>query len=100
MNLMTTVNNHHSTSLFNLGAEKFLFNSIRTQKLLVVLSKLFGKNGKLKVEPNSKLVKNGGKTAICLQYVGGSSIDLILLHNWGSKSIESENCIGNDKWVT
>jgi len=48
-NLMTTVKNHHSTSLFNLGTEKFLFNSIRTQKLLVVLSKLFGKNVKLQL---------------------------------------------------
>jgi hypothetical protein len=48
-NLMTRVNNHHSTSLFNLGTDKFLFNSIRTQKLLVVLSKLFGKNVKLQL---------------------------------------------------
>lgn len=48
-NLMKTVNNHHSTSLFNLGTDKFLFNSIRTQKLLVVLSKLFGKNVKLQL---------------------------------------------------
>jgi ribosomal protein S3 len=49
MNLITTVKNHHSTSLFNLGTEKFLFNSIRTQKLLVVLSKLFCKNVKLQL---------------------------------------------------
>lgn len=48
-NLMTAVKNHHSTSLFNLGTDKFLFNSIRTQKLLVVLSKLFGKNVKLQL---------------------------------------------------
>jgi hypothetical protein len=48
-NLMTTVKNHHSTSLFNLGTDKFLFNSIITQKLLVVLSKLFGKNVKLQL---------------------------------------------------
>lgn len=48
-NLTTTVKNHHSTSLFNLGTDKFLFNSIRTQKLLVVLSKLFGKNVKLQL---------------------------------------------------
>jgi len=48
-NFMTTVNNHHITSLFNLGTDKFLFNSIKTQKLLVVLSKLFGKNVKLQL---------------------------------------------------
>ena len=48
-NLTATVKNHHSTSLFNLGTDKFLFNSIRTQKLLVVLSKLFGKNVKLQL---------------------------------------------------
>ena len=48
-NLITMVKNHHSTSLFNLGTDKFLFNSIRTQKLLVVLSKLFGKNVRLQL---------------------------------------------------